>query len=254
MSQRYSPSRMIIIGGGVGPLAGVDLHRLIIEQTKTDGKDQDHLRVLHLSCSDLIPDRTDSLLQGNPEAPALGMARILKAAESCCDEMFMQGYVGIPCNTFHSPAIWDRFKQALKESGSHLQVLNMIESTIEYMRESFPEITKIGLMSTTGTRETGVYSDSLHSSGYTVLESAYQNRVHDMIYHTEWGIKAKIPVSQEALQIGIDTLDELIEKGAEAVILGCTELPLALTEDTYKDIPLINPVRLLAKELIRKVQ
>ena len=37
--------KIIIIGGGVGPMAGVELHKKIIENTKTSGKDQDHLQV-----------------------------------------------------------------------------------------------------------------------------------------------------------------------------------------------------------------
>ncbi len=254
MQQSYNPSRMIIIGGGVGPLAGVDLHRQIIELTETTGRDQDHLRVLHLSCSDMIPDRTEALLGGNPEGPALGMARILTAAEACCDRMFLQGYAAVPCNTFHAPAIWDRFQQALAEAGSRLQVLNMISITIDHIRTCYPGIRRIGIMSTTGTRKTGVYAGLLAEAGYETVQTDDQELLHEMIYNTSYGIKAVAPVSGEAMGIGRRILAELQDKGAEAVILGCTELPLALPESQYRGIPLINPVRLLALELIRSVR
>ena len=49
---------VIIIGGGVGPMAGVALHEKIIEHTLTDGTDQSHLAVHHYSCSSVISDRT----------------------------------------------------------------------------------------------------------------------------------------------------------------------------------------------------
>ena len=40
--------KLIIIGGGVGPMAGVELHKKIIENTKTSGKDQEHLQLVQL--------------------------------------------------------------------------------------------------------------------------------------------------------------------------------------------------------------
>ena len=49
--------------GGVGPMAGVKLHEKIIEFTPTDGTDQSHLCVHHISQSQYIPDRTRFLLE-----------------------------------------------------------------------------------------------------------------------------------------------------------------------------------------------
>jgi len=66
--------KVIIIGGGVGPLAGVELHNKIIEYTLTDGTDQSHLKVYHLSCPSFIPDRTEFLLGNINTNPAQGNA------------------------------------------------------------------------------------------------------------------------------------------------------------------------------------
>ena len=69
--------KIIIIGGGVGPLAGVDLHNKIINNTITNGTNQGHLEVHHLSCSNDITDRTEFLLRNSIENPAEGMFRLI---------------------------------------------------------------------------------------------------------------------------------------------------------------------------------
>ena len=52
---------MIGIVGGVGPLAGLDVFKKIIEETVVQ-KDQEHLPVLLMSYPHLIVDRTEYLL------------------------------------------------------------------------------------------------------------------------------------------------------------------------------------------------
>ena len=42
-------------------------------------------------------------------------------------------------------------------------------------------------------------------------------------------------------------------KGAEAVILGCTEIPLAITDDRVDDVIILDPTLILARALIREV-
>ena len=55
--------------------------------------------------------------------------------------------------------------------------------------------------------------------------------------------------AQANLQEGIATLKVA---GAEAIILGCTELPLAFSEPTAAGLPLIDPTLILARALIRE--
>jgi aspartate racemase len=44
--------------------------------------------------------------------------------------------------------------------------------------------------------------------------------------------------------------EKLVEKGAQGVILGCTEIPLALTEPNVRDVPLLDATKVLARALI----
>jgi aspartate racemase len=50
----------------------------------------------------------------------------------------------------------------------------------------------------------------------------------------------------------IEAIRHLAASGAEAVILGCTELPLAVTEAEIEGVRCIDPTRALARALIRE--
>ncbi len=239
--------KSIIIGGGVGPAAGLDLHRHVIELTPTDGSDQDHLRVIHLSFSDLIPDRTDSILNRTGYIPAERMAELINQAGILSRKYGSESVVGIPCNTFHAPEIFSRFKENLDPS---IEVLNMIDECIAHITSVLPSGSKVGILSTTGTRRTRLYDDPLERAGFTAFHVKDQESIHSAIYNPEWGIKATSGATERNRTVLSEALDELAEHGAEAVILGCTELPLVLTENTYLNMILLNPMRILAGKLV----
>ena len=246
--------RVIIIGGGVGPQAGTLLHNYIIENTLTDGTDQDHLEVYHFSRSSDIPDRTDAIENGTVEKPVLGMYKTFKIAAAAIDITQKHAVGGIPCNTFHAPEIFEKFENLMKEFEPKIQIVNMIEETIKEILKSHPTVQKVGLMSTTGTRKTGVYSNQLQIKGIEPVEipEKIQDKLHDSIYNKEWGIKAVSPVSAKATANFEEFSNYLIKNDAEIIILGCTEIPLALPYKEYKDIPLIDPMVSLARALIRE--
>lgn len=247
--------KVIGIGGGVGPMAGVKLHEKIIENTLTNGTDQDHLEVYHLSRSPDIPDRTKYLLGEVNENPAEGMFRTARAMNQAAEVLDKKIVFGVPCNTFHAPEIYNHFSGLLKRGGLDIQVLSMIRETGEFIKSKFPDAKKIGLMSTTGTRKVGVYNQVLKPVGFEIVEvpESLQNELHDSIYNEKWGIKAISPVRDRARNNFVKYAKMLQQDGAEVIILGCTEIPLALTEGQLDGVPLIDPVLVLARALIREV-
>jgi aspartate racemase len=70
----------------------------------------------------------------------------------------------------------------------------------------------------------------------------------DTIYG-EQGIKAGYKIIQKRTMIRI--VEDLIEKKAQAIIMGCTEIPLIL-KDNDVTIPLIDPLEIIAKKSIIK--
>lgn len=251
-----SITKVIGIGGGVGPMAGVKLHELIIQQTKNDGSDQGHLPVIHVSIPSLIPDRTQYLFGKVKEDPARAMFQVMRMIEKAAKAKGVDRVVaGIPCNTFHAPKIWDHFIQMLKDEDVDMQVIHMLDETADLIHAFLPNAKNIGLMSTNGTRQVDVYGQILRPKGYKILEVpwAFQDKLHDSIYNSKWGIKAVSPVTKKARENFEKYAEILCKMGAQAIILGCTEIPLALPQAKYKGIPLIDPMFGLARALIRQI-
>jgi len=239
--------KTIIIGGGVGPAAGVDLHRQIISLTPTDGSDQDHLRVIHLSFSDLIPDRTEALKGGYGAVAAQRMAELINQAYYLAHKFNSEAVVGIPCNTFHAEPIFSVFRENLLPE---LELINMIDETLAAITERIPSGGTVGILSTSGTRSVRLYDQRLEQAGFTAVQVEDQEAVTQAIYNNQWGIKAKSGPSDENRKILDEAVTDLRGQGARAIILGCTEIPLVLTGTEYRGIALIDPMRVLAESLV----
>lgn len=245
---------VILIGGGVGPMAGVALHALIIENTVSGGSDQGHLDVYHISRSRTIPDRTEYLAGRIAEDPSKGMFEAFRLISAALAAEGRRAVGGIPCNTFHAPRIFSRFAAMCEDTGLPVRVLHMLQETLRALRAESPGIRRVGILSTTGTRESGVYDRLFEEAGleFLYVRPEHQAGLHELIYHREWGLKAVSPPDARAVERLKNRAEELIGAGAEAVILGCTELPLGLPGRQYRGVPLVDPMRALARALIRE--
>jgi len=243
------PSPGVIgIVGGVGPYAGLDLQRKILEQTVAT-RDQDHLPVIAVSWPGPIHDRTEYLLGRVAENPAeamLAQLRLLARAGATV--------AAIPCNTAHAPAIFDVIRAGVAEFAPSLCLLHMIDETATHLHAKYPALKTVGVLSTTGTWRTRLYPAALEPLGYRVVvpdEAMQEALVHPSIYDPDYGIKATGAVTEQArAELGM-AIVTLRNQGAEAVILGCTELPPAFPEREYGGISLIDPTLALARALIR---
>lgn len=198
--------KTIGIIGGMGPLATVDLFGKIVKNTPAK-KDQDHIRVIIDNNTD-IPDRTAALLEGgeNPAPQMVKSVERLTAGGADCLIM--------PCNTAHG------FLEHVRAASS-VPVLNMIELTCQALKKR--GITRAGLLATTGTIRTGIYPKYFDGVELILPEEQEQQAVMDMIYA---GVKAGVAdYDASAVQ---KTAEHLMERGAQTIILGCTELPLAM--------------------------
>jgi aspartate racemase len=130
----------------------------------------------------------------------------------------------------------------------------MIEETVLYLKSCFPSGSKIGLLSTTGTRNTALYSEYLNSGGFKLIQvdEEDQDSVHEIIYNTRWGIKAKSFITELAFNKSQFYSSSLVDKGSSCIILGCTEFPLALTAPDFNGTPFIDPVSILARALVKE--
>jgi len=243
------PSPLIGILGGMGPQAGLDLAEKLMRLTRTT-RDQDHLPFILFSLPEMVSDRTAFLLGRQPVNPAQAIAEQFgKMAEAGCT------IAAMACNTAHAGPIFDVVMALLKERGSKLRILHMVRETVAYIEGNWPGIRRVGILGTQGTYETGLYDQALAGAGFEAVlpDSAIRERVHDAIYSTEYGIKARPGViTEEAGQRVREALGHLLGLDAEAVILGCTELPLAVTEKEIEGVPVLDPAMIMAEKLLRE--
>jgi len=238
---------MIGIVGGMGPLAGIDLAQKIINQTLAT-KDQDHISQILYSSPKHIGDRTEYVLGNIKENPAYAIANIIFSLESMGATV-----VGLPCNSAHAPEIFSVIKQSLEEKKASIQLLHMIEEVGKFIKTYFPNLKRVGVLGTTGTYKSGLYNRIKDFDVINVSEKEVE-AVHQAVYHPEFGIKS-VPdkISEQSMGILNAASRSLIEKGAEVIVLGCTELPLALTGKYFENTPLVDSTLVLARALIASV-
>lgn len=221
--------KTIGIIGGMGPLATADLFQKIVRHTKASC-DQEHIHIL-IDNNTAIPDRTAALLLGKENPLPQMKASALWLERSGADCLIM------PCNTAHY------FHAALQEAVG-IPVLNMLALTCEALKKQ--NIQCAGLLATSGTVQTGIYQNMASRYGIRLLtpDENGQAAIMDMIYQ---GVKAGITEYDTSLVEA--AVQSLLSAGAETMILGCTELPLA-AELYHLNFPAIDPTLELAKGAI----
>lgn len=122
-----------------------------------------------------------------------------------------------------------------------IPLLHIVDATVEQVKSK--GISKVGLLGTRYTMEQSFYTDLLNEQGIetVVPDEADRLRVHDIIF-TELCKGELNPASKlEYLQI----VERLMARGAEGIILGCTEIPLLLKQ-ADAEVPLFDTTRIHA--------
>jgi len=227
--------KIIGILGGLGPEATVDLFYKIVKLTPAE-KDQDHFRII-IDNNPKIPDRTDAIISNgkNPLSELVATAQNLEKAGA--------DFIIIPCNTAHY------FISNIKEN-INIPILNMIEETAIYVKTIFPSFKKVCLFATKGTYKTKLYETFFNPRNIEILvpELSDQDKIMKVIYQVKSGI-----MPEKTKREMIDISEEYSKKGSQAIIAGCTEIPLALKDEDV-DVPVIDPTYILAKRAIEEVE
>ena len=218
--------------GGMGPAAGAEFLVRLTEQTPATC-DQEHIPVI-LWSDPTVPDRSTSLLN-NDDLPWEKLKRGIQGLKNAdCD------HIVIPCNTAH---FWyDR----LVDLG--VPITHIVDSVADELRAQ--NITgTIGVMGTRATMQLGLYNKRLTEQGWNCITPT-SKEMEDYVQPGIDLIKANKPVSANGMLMTV--VRSLIKQGAQAVVLGCTEIPLVVREKTCQEIPLINSIDSLVKAAIQK--
>jgi aspartate racemase len=198
--------------GGMGPLATADFLEKLVAFNPAQ-TDQEHVPViLYGDCT--TPDRTANIV-GNGSSP---LPKLLAGIEF----LNRAGVTAIcvPCNSAH--CWYDDMVAASK-----VPVLHIVRASAALVHKKNPHATVVGVLSTYGTHQMGIYKSTLVDQGYTVI--------------TPTDEEFKALVSPGIAMIKANKLDaaevvfrratqQLLARGARIVVLGCTEIPIGMRQ------------------------
>ena len=199
---------MIGILGGMGTQAGLDFCSKLAKLNRGKADQRYPLFVLYNKAS--IPDRK----QHNKK-----YKKVLNSLVEGCK--FLQKnkckFIAMPCNTAH---FWYLdLKKKIK-----IPILNMPELVYFNISKKCKKNTKIGLLATETTIKTGIYNKSLRKK-YKLLVPPKKLQVN----HVNKSIKyVKMGKTREAERALKPAVNYLIKNSCKKIILGCTELPIAI--------------------------
>jgi len=226
--------KTIGILGGMGPEATAYFYELIVTQTRAE-TDQEHIKAIIYSNPE-IPPRTDAILRKVPIPTPLLVEGFQRLKDSGAD------FVVMPCVTAHF------FYPEIKDQVD-IPFISLLDEAVKWAKDEVPELRKAGLVASSGTLESRLFYNAFANAGIEVLnpEEEEQNQVMDAIFGPK-GIKAGF-TSGFPKETLVSISKVLIARGADAIIAGCTEVPLVL-KDMDIPVPLIEPLRIAAQACI----
>ncbi|MFI2751861.1 aspartate/glutamate racemase family protein [Cellulomonas sp. P22] len=220
--------------GGVGPLATAHFLARVVALTAAD-RDQDHVNLAVLQHAS-IPDRTAYILGRSDTDPGPVLAEDLSRLER-----LDVSFVVIPCNTacYFVPGL---------RAQARVPVLSTVDEAIAAVVRAHPGVRRIGVLGTEGTVEAGLYTVSAARVGCeVVLPDEDDARVLQAIIYDQ--VKAGRPVDVTAL---VGLVEAMHARGAEVVVLGCTELSVAAAQGLGTAVPVIDALDALAAVVITR--
>jgi aspartate racemase len=227
--------KVVGVLGGMGPLATADFYAKVVRLTPAR-TDQEHLHVI-IDSNPKIPDRTDGLGGEGPD-PTRHLVGTARALERAGAEL-----IAIPCNSAHA------YLAAIRKA-VRVPVLDIVEEVAAAVAALTPRPQAVGLLATPGTIRARLYHQALAARGFEVVDTTPVEEAS-----VEAAIKA---VKAGDLGAGVRTrvheaAEALIRRGAEAIVLGCTELPLVMGAHD-RPVPVLDGTEILAAAAVREAR
>ncbi|MFO7792869.1 MAG: aspartate/glutamate racemase family protein [Candidatus Saliniplasma sp.] len=132
------------------------------------------------------------------------------------------------------------------EKGVGLPVLHIGDATAWVIKEK--EMDTVGLIGTKYVMEGKFYKKRMkekHDIDVLIPREHNRDKVHDIIYNELCQGEVKTSSKKDLLEM----IDELLDRGAQGIILGCTEIPLYITQKEVGS-PLFNTTRIHAEAAV----
>lgn len=222
-----STQKTVGVMGGMGPDATVDFMAKVIALTDS-GRDQDHVHMI-VDQDPGVPNRQEAIRNGSSEVThALGaMAKRLEDAGA--------DFLVMVCNTAHV------FLDDV-HAKTGIPFISIVDESVREIDRVCPGARTVGVMATDGCLRTNIYQDAIVASGRKALEPEAGELVELMRLITE----IKAGNQGEDIASGMQALaNALVDKGADVIISGCTEIPLVFDGENCK-VPVIASTDVLA--------
>jgi aspartate racemase len=217
--------------GGMGPAATLDFFDRIVRRTRAL-RDQDHIRLI-IDSNTQVPDRNAASQGAGPSpAPAL-------VASACGLQQSGADFIVMACNAAHG---WENEIR----SAIGVPFLSMVQVTLEVTASLEPRPKRVGILAADGALNAQIYQRALTRAGFTplVLEAPDQHAFMEAVYRIKSGdVGAAVRASFKLLG------ERLVVQGAQAIIAGCTEVPLALSQCDLL-VPLVSSTDALVERVI----
>lgn len=221
-------SRVAGVLGGLGPAATIDFMRRVLALSDAS-TEQQHVRLI-VDQNPGVPNRQQAILaDGISPGPVLAaMAAGLERAGA--------NFLVMPCNTAHA---W----QDDITAATSLPFVSIVDACVAAIPGG---ITALGVLETPACKQAGVYAAALATAGfdYLALTDAECAQLMDVAYAVKQG---DCGAGQQAVTKVLAAA--LAERGARAIIVACTELPLVLGDDAA-NVPLVVSTDALARMTI----
>jgi aspartate racemase len=199
---------MIGILGGMGTQAGLDFCNKLSKLNR--GKIDQKYPLFILYNKSNVPGRPENINKYNKVLHSLIKGCLLLQKSKC-------KFIVIPCNTAH---YWyDDLQQKIK-----IPIISMPKVVFLEAKKKCKKSSKIGILATEGTLKTGVYNKFFDKSFKLINPNKFlqKNSVNKAIKYVKMG---KIKEAEIAIKAAINYL---VKAKCKKIILGCTELPIAI--------------------------
>jgi aspartate racemase len=222
--------RVLGVLGGMGPLASAQFMLRLTLLTPA-ARDQDHIPAV-LWSDPRVPDRTAGHLEGGAD-PLPWLLRGLEGLRRAgC------GAVAIPCNTAHG------WYDAMAAAGP--PILHIVDAAAAELRR-LGIGGRIGVMGTEATLAMRLYQDRLGAMGWDCLIPDPGDMAR-LVTPAIALVKANRVA--EAYSPLAEAAGRLANRGATAIVLGCTEIPLGIQAGPPLAVPMVDTIDALARAAI----
>ena len=216
---------MIGILGGMGTQAGLDFCNKLAMLNR--GKSDQEYPLFMLYNKSNIPGRPESIgvqtkeLSLIPKSPKniIKYNKVLKSLLIGCRSLEKSGckFIVIPCNTAH---YWyDDLQKKI-----NIPIINMPKEVFKHTQKKCTKNSKIGLLATEGTLKTKIY-DRLFEKSFKLIKPTdvlQKNSVNKTIKYVKMG---NVKLAEKSIR---KSINYLLKMKCKKIILGCTELPIAI--------------------------